>query len=259
MSLVLAIVNQKGGVGKTTTTINLSAYLASKAKRTLLIDMDPQGNATSGLGIDKNSDFSIYDVIINGVKISDTIKQTGQRNLSLCLSNIDLAGGEVELVNKDRREYILKAAISEVREKYDFILIDCPPSLGLLTLNSLTAADGVIIPVQSEYYALEGVTQLMDTLSLVTESLNPALKIFGVVVTMYDSRTILAQQVNDEINKFFKNKTFKTVIPRNIKLSEAPSFGKSIYDYDSNSKGAQSYYDLANEVIDRSKKFWSQN
>lgn len=251
MSKVIAIANQKGGVGKTTTSVNLSSCLAYKGKKVLVIDIDPQGNTTSGLGIDKKIiSKSIYDVLINDVKIEDTLIDTGIENLSLCPSNIELAGAEVELVSVISRETRMKAAISEVRKVYDFIIIDCPPSLGLLTVNSLTAADTILVPIQCEYYALEGLSQLMNTVKLVQKHLNPDLDVEGVVLTMFDARTNLSIQVVDEVKKFFKNKVYRTIIPRNVRLSEAPSFGLPIIQYDAKSKGAECYIELAEEVID---------
>lgn len=252
MALVLAIVNQKGGVGKTTTSINLSAYLALKGKKTLLIDADPQGNATSGIGLEKKElNKTIYDVLINGDEIKEVIQQTGRKNLWICPANINLVGAEIELVSLLSRETILKRAIQPVKSQYDFIIMDCPPSLGLITLNALTAADGVIVPIQSEYYALEGLTQLMDTIKIVKKHLNPALDIFGVVVTMFDVRTQLSHQVTSEIKQYFGEKLFKAIIPRNVRLSEAPSYGLTINEYDSKSKGADSYEYLAKEIIKR--------
>ncbi len=256
MALVLAIVNQKGGVGKTTTSVNLSTYLALKGKKTLLIDIDPQGNATSGVGLEKKElKKTIYDVLINEDNIKDVIQPTGRKNLSICPANIDLAGAEIELVSLLSRETILKRALQPVMNQFDFILMDCPPSLGLITLNALTAATGVIVPIQSEYYALEGLTQLMDTINIVKKHLNPALNIFGVVVTMFDSRTQLSHQVTSEVKKYFGEKLFKAIIPRNVRLSEAPSFGLSISEYDSKSKGADAYEFLAKEVIKRATNF----
>jgi len=256
MALVLAVVNQKGGVGKTTTSVNLSAYLALRGKKTLLIDIDPQGNATSGVGLEKKElDKTIYDVLINNDDIKDVILTTGRKNLSICPANIQLAGAEIELVAMLSRENILKRALQGIRNQYDFIIMDCPPSLGLITLNALTATDGIIVPIQSEYYALEGLTQLMDTINIVKKHLNPSLDILGVVVTMFDSRTQLSHQVAAEVKKYFGEKLFKTIVPRNVRLSEAPSFGLAINEYDSKSKGADAYEFLAKEVIKRSATF----
>ena len=252
MSQVLAVVNQKGGVGKTTTAVNLATILASKGKKTLLIDMDPQGNATSGFGIEKKGLVkTIYDVLINDDDIKNVMFESGRKNLTICPANINLAGAEIELVSAVSRETILKQAIADVRKQFDFVLMDCPPSLGLLTLNALTAADGVIVPIQSEYYALEGLTQLMETITLVKRALNRHLSVFGVVVTMFDSRTQLAHQVAGEVRRYFGDRVFRTIIPRNVRLSEAPSFGKSIMEYDPKSKGAECYDSLASEVIRR--------
>jgi chromosome partitioning protein len=252
MSQVLAIVNQKGGVGKTTTTVNLATLLAAKGKKILMIDMDPQGNATSGVGFEKNSlQNTIYDVLINEEDIKNVMMESGRRNLTICPANIQLAGAEIELVSVVSRETILKRALEGVRNQFDFVLMDCPPSLGLLTLNALTAADGVIVPIQSEYFALEGLTQLMETVTLVKRALNPHLTVFGVVVTMFDSRTQLAHQVAGEVRRYFGERVFRTIIPRNVRLSEAPSFGKSITEYDPRSKGAECYDALAKEIIRR--------
>lgn len=257
MTQVLAIVNQKGGVGKTTTTINLASLLAAKNKKVLLIDMDPQGNATSGFGFDKNKlDNTIYDVLINQLPLVEALHDSGRRYLTLCPSNIQLAGAEIELVSIVSRETCFKKALLPVQDQYDFVLIDCPPSLGLLTINALTAASGVIVPIQSEYYALEGLTQLMETVTLVKRGLNPNLGVFGVVVTMFDSRTQLAHQVAGEVKRYFGDKVFRTIIPRNVRLSEAPSFGKSIMEYDPKSKGAESYDALSKEVIRRSGGYY---
>ncbi|HHX36514.1 MAG TPA: ParA family protein [Clostridiaceae bacterium] len=255
MEKILAIVNQKGGVGKTTTCINLSAYLAVRGKRTLLIDLDPQGNASSGLGMDKNNlGLSTYDVLINNEPISDVSRETSQKNLWICPSNIDLAGAEVEMVSIDKREFILKNAMKDINNQFDLVIIDCPPSLGNLTLNALVAADGCIVPIQGEYYALEGLTQLLNTINIVKGSLNPDLDIFGVVLTMFDGRTQLANQVNDEVRKFFGEKVFNAMIPRNVRLSEAPGYGLPINVYDKRSKGAAAYLALAKEVIKRIRK-----
>ena len=250
MGKVIAITNQKGGVGKTTTSVNLSACIANSGKKVLLIDMDPQGNASSGLGIDKDSlELCIYDVLINGMTMNDVIVPTALKKLKIAPASIDLAGAGVELVNLPKREHILKKALKEIRDDYDFIFIDCPPSLDLLTLNALTAADGVLIPIQSEFYALEGVSQLINTVNLVKKSLNEKLEIEGVLLTMFDGRTNLSIQVADEVKKFFTTKVYKTIIPRNVRLSEAPSYGEPIIIYDPRSKGAEVYMKLAKEVI----------
>lgn len=250
MEKVIAITNQKGGVGKTTTSVNLSACIAKLGKKVLLIDMDPQGNASSGLGIDKdNLELCIYDVLINGMTMNDVIVPTALKKLKIAPASIDLAGAGVELVNLPKREHILKKALKEVKDDYDFIFIDCPPSLDLLTLNALTAADGVLIPIQSEFYALEGVSQLINTVNLVKKSLNEKLEVEGVLLTMFDGRTNLSIQVADEVKKFFTTKVYKTIIPRNVRLSEAPSYGEPIIIYDPKSKGAEVYMKLAKEVI----------
>jgi len=257
MGSVLAIVNQKGGVGKTTTSVNLAAFLAAQQHKVLLIDIDPQGNATTGVGFDKKTQQqTIYDVIINGVPIQQTLQDSGRSSLTVCPANIDLAGAEVELVNMPQLEHRLKLALQDIRNQFDFILMDCPPSLGLLTLNALTAADGVIVPIQGEFYALEGLTQLMETISLVKRGLNPKLGIFGVVVTMFDARTQLSHQVAHDVRRYFGEKVFRTIIPRNVRLSEAPSYGKSILEYDPRSKGAECYDALAKEVSRRAKGTW---
>ena len=253
MGKVISIANQKGGVGKTTTSVNISTILAKKGKKVLMIDTDPQGNATSGLGIDKNVNFSIYDVIINDVEIDNTIQQTMVKNPEVCPSNIDLAGAEVELVSMEDREYKLKEKIDSQKDKYDYIIIDCPPSLGLITLNAFTASDSVLIPVQCEYYALEGLGQLLNTIQLVQEHLNENLQIEGALLTMFDARTNLSNQVVREVNKYFENKVYKTVIPRNVKLSEAPSYGMPISIYDPRSKGAKSYDKFVKEFLKKNK------
>ena len=254
MSKIIAVVNQKGGVGKTTTAVNLSAVLAKKGKKVLLIDEDPQGNATSGLGIDKNVEKSIYDVIVNDATLEEVVVQTPIKNLYLCPSNINLAGAEVELVSMLSRESRLKEKLETIKDKFHYIIIDCPPSLGLLTINSLTAANSLLIPIQCEYYALEGVGQLMNTVNLIKKQLNKELYIEGVVLTMNDARTNLSTQVVNEVKKFFKDNVYKTVIPRNVKLSEAPSFGMPISVYAPMSKGARCYEKLANELLKNSKK-----
>lgn len=257
MGKTIVIANQKGGVGKTTTAINLSSVLAKLGNKVLLIDADPQGNATSGLGINKNLKNSLYDVLISDVKMSEATLNTNVDGLNICPSNIDLAGAEVELVSLMSREHRLKNKISEIKDIYDFIIIDCPPSLGLITLNALTCADSVLIPIQCEYYALEGLTQLSNTIGLVKQYLNQELEIEGAVLTMYDSRTKLSNEVVNEVKNYFKKNVFETIIPRNIKLSEAPSYGRSILDYDDTSKGAEAYVALAKEVIAK-KQAWDK-
>ena len=249
MGKIISIANQKGGVGKTTTSVSLSAILAKKGKKILMIDMDPQGNGTSGLGIDKNVKFSVYDVIIDDVEIENTIKKTEIENLDVCPSNINLAGAEVELVDMEEREQRLKSKLDKIKEKYDYIIIDCPPSLGLVTLNAFTASDSVLIPVQCEYYALEGLGQLIKTINLVKKHLNKSLYIEGALLTMYDARTNLSNQVVKEVKRYFEDKVYKVVIPRNVKLSEAPSYGMPITLYDKRSKGAKCYEKLAKEFL----------
>lgn len=252
MGKVIAIANQKGGVGKTTTAVNLSACLGKKGKKTLLIDIDPQGNTTSGLGVDPRAvERSVYDCIINDTPMSEVIIKTDFDNLWICPANINLAGAELELVPKPNREYVLKEAISEIKDDYDFIFIDCPPSLGLITLNSFAATDSVLVPIQCEYYALEGLSQLTNTIKMVKKALNPDIVLEGILLTMFDARTNLSIQVVDEVKKFFRDKVFATIIPRNVRLSEAPSFGQPIIEYDRNSRGAECYTDLADEVIER--------
>lgn len=254
MSRIISIANQKGGVGKTTTAVNVSSILAKKGKRVMLIDCDPQGNATSGLGIEKDSEYSLYDVLINEVDIKLTLQDTCIKTLKLCPTNMNLAGAEVELVNQMSREQRMKTALEEVKDDFDFIIIDCPPSLGLITLNAFTAADSVLIPVQCEYYALEGLEQLINTINLVKKHLNKNLEIEGAVLTMYDVRTNLSNQVVREVKRYFDDKVYKTVIPRNVKLSEAPSFGMPISLYDPKSKGARCYEKLTREVLANNKK-----
>ena len=249
MGKVVAIANQKGGVGKTTTAVNLSTCLAKAGKKVLMIDADPQGNATSGLGIDKEVEYSVYDVMINDVAIKETLKDTGIKRLKVCPSNINLAGAEVELVSVMSREHRLKEKLDEIKDEFDFIIIDCPPSLGLITLNTFTAADSVLIPIQCEYYALEGLGQLINTINLVKKHLNKELSIEGALLTMYDTRTVLSKNVVKEVKDYFEDKVYKTVIPRNVKLSEAPSYGMPITVYDARSKGAKCYENLTKEFL----------
>jgi chromosome partitioning protein len=253
MSRVIAIANQKGGVGKTTTAINLGASFAVAERKTLIIDMDPQGNATSGLGIDRASiDNSMYDVLVDRLPIDTaTLSRIHFPYLDLVPSDVDLVGAEVELVDQPDREKLLRRALEGARDKYDFILVDCPPSLGLLTLNTLAAADSVLIPIQCEFYALQGLTQLLNTVTLVQQNLNPRLQIEGVLLTMYDQRLNLSRQVADEAKEYFGDKVYTMTIPRNVRLAEAPSFGKPIVVYDILSAGAQSYLALAQEIIAR--------
>ncbi|WP_438348360.1 ParA family protein [Paenibacillus sp. FA6] len=250
MSKIIAIANQKGGVGKTTTSVNLGACLASLGKRVLLVDIDPQGNTTSGVGISKaDVENCIYDVIINEVHPKDAIAHTNVEGLHIIPATIQLAGAEIELVPTISREQRLKKSLHLVKDMYDYVLIDCPPSLGILTINSLTAADSVLIPIQCEYYALEGLSQLLNSIRLVQKHLNTSLKIEGVLLTMFDARTNLGIQVIEEVKKYFQDKVYRTVIPRNVRLSEAPSHGQSIITYDPRSKGAEVYLELAKEVI----------
>ncbi|WP_394238138.1 ParA family protein [Niallia oryzisoli] len=250
MGKVIAIANQKGGVGKTTTSVNLGACLAYIGKKVLLIDIDPQGNATSGVGIEKaDVDQCVYDVLVDDVEANQVIRPTAVENLYSLPATIQLAGAEIELVPTISREVRLKRALEKVIGEFDYILIDCPPSLGLLTLNALTAADSVLIPVQCEYYALEGLSQLLNTVRLVQKHLNNDLKVEGVLLTMLDARTNLGIQVIDEVKKYFQDKVYKTIIPRNVRLSEAPSHGEPIIIYDSKSRGAEVYLDLAKEVV----------
>lgn len=252
MTKIIAVANQKGGVGKTTTSVNLSACMAEKGKRVLLVDLDPQGNSTSGLGIDKESiEKATYDVLINNTTVTDCIIPTGTDNLSIMPSNIELAGAEVELVSIMAREQVLKRALNSVLSEFDYVIIDCPPSLGLLTLNALTAANTLLVPIQCEYYALEGLSQLMNTVKLVRMHLNPDLEVEGVVLTMFDARTNLSAQVVGEVKKFFKNKVYDTIIPRSIRLGEAPSFGLPITQYDPKSTGAVAYCKLAEELLNK--------
>lgn len=248
---IIAVANQKGGVGKTTTNVNLGACLARLGKRVLTVDIDPQGNTTSGLGIEKETlETSVYEVMIDNVPIRRGIVHTMVEGLDLLPSNINLVGAEIEMTSMIAREHILKGCLEEVRSEYDFVLIDCPPSLGLLTLNALTAADKVLVPIQCEFFALEGLSQLINTVGLVSQRLNPSLSMEGVVMTMYDPRTNLSQQVVAEVKKYFQSKVYQTMIPRNVRLGEAPSFGLPIMIYDPNCSGAKAYMSLAQEVID---------
>jgi chromosome partitioning protein len=250
MSRVIAIGNQKGGVGKTTTAINISACLADIGRKTLLIDTDAQANATSGLGVDpRQISRSIYHVLMDGAAVSDVIIPTDLKLLSLLPANFDLMGAEVEMVSLIARESRLRSALKSIRDQYDYIIIDCPPSLGLLTLNTLTACDSILIPIQCEYYALEGLGQLLETITLVQENLNPDLEIEGVLLTMQDRRIKLSEQVISEVRNFFKGQVYKTAIPRNVRLSEAPSFGKPIILYDIRSSGAKAYSKLTKEIL----------
>ncbi len=250
--MILSVSNQKGGVGKTTSAINISAGLALKGKSVLLLDLDPQGNATSGLGIEKDN-MGIYDVMINGEDISSVIMETQVKNLYIIPSNIDLSGATVEMVSLKDREKLLKNALIKIKDNYDYIIIDCPPSLDLLTVNAFTASDKVIVPIQCEYYALEGLGQLVNTIMLIKKRLNPTLDIDGVVCTMYDSRTNLSQQVVDEVKKYFSKKVYKTHIPRNVRLAEAPSFGEPIQLFDSYCPGSLAYKALCAEIIERNE------
>lgn len=252
MTHIIAVTNQKGGVGKTTTAVNLSACLAAADKKTLLIDMDPQGNATSGLGVDKEElEASLYDCLITNIPLAEVIRPTMVEGLFIVPATIDLAGAAIELVSLEEREHILHKLLEQVAGDYDYILIDCPPSLGLLTLNALVAARSVLIPVQCEFYAMEGLAQLMQTVEMVRDNMNQELHLFGVVLTMFDSRTNLAGQVAGEVRKYFERTVFDTVIPRNVRLSEAPSYGEPIICYDPRSRGAAVYTQLAEEVIQR--------
>lgn len=257
MGRTIVIANQKGGVGKTTTAINLSASLAKLGKQVLIIDMDPQGNTTSGFGVDKEKTAqSVYDLLLGECEITDAIIPNVFERLSLLPSNIDLAAAEIELIGIEEKEFILKKALDQVKENYDFIMIDCPPSLNLLTINSMCAGDTVLVPIQCEYYALEGLTQLMHTIQLVKDRLNPDLEIEGVVFTMYDARTNLSLQVVENVKNNLNQNIYKSIIPRNVRLAEAPSYGMPITEYDPKSTGAESYLLLAEEVIHRGEEEW---
>lgn len=255
MGRIIAIANQKGGVGKTTTSINLAAALAEKGKKVLLIDTDPQGNATSGFGIEKNElENTIYELILEECGIRDCIIEDVIKNVSVIPSNVNLAAAEIELIGVDRKEFILKNAVDYVIDKYDYVIIDCPPSLNMLTINSMTTADSILVPIQCEYYALEGLSQLIHTVNLVKERLNPNLDMEGVVFTMYDSRTNLSMQVVENVKNNLKQYIFDAIIPRNIRLAEAPSYGMPIIKYDPKSSGAEAYMKLAEELIKKNKK-----
>ena len=257
MGRIIAVANQKGGVGKTTTVINLSACLAEKGKKILTIDIDPQGNTTSGLGLDKNKiENTVYELLIGECEISDCLQHSTIENLTIVPSNVNLAGAEIELIGTEEREFILKEKVEKIRHNYDFIIIDCPPSLNVLTVNAMTTADTVVVPIQCEYYALEGLSQLIHTINLVKERLNPALELEGVVFTMYDARTNLSLQVVEDVKNNLKQAIYKTIIPRNVRLAESPSHGLPINLYDPKSAGADGYRDLADEVIERGEEEW---
>ena len=259
MGKIIALANQKGGVGKTTTTINLAASLAALEKKVLVVDADPQANASSGLGIDiRNVELSIYECLVNGEDPDGAIVPTEVEGLEIIPSHIDLVGAEFEMLNLENRERILRNILEPLKGRYDFILIDCSPSLGLITVNALTAADSVIIPVQCEYFALEGISKLLNTIKIIKSKLNPALEIEGFLLTMYDSRLRLANQIYEEVKRPFRDLVFTTVIQRNVKLSEASSYGKPVLLYDADSKGSQNHMQLAQEIIDKNKQLWQQ-
>lgn len=260
MTKVISIANQKGGVGKTTTAINLATSLAAIEHKTLLIDTDPQSNSTSGLGIDhKTVAHNVYEVMVDELPMKEAIMGTQVPHLDLVPSHINLVGAEIEMIERERREKILREALATVKDDYDFVIIDCPPSLGLLTINSLTASDSVIIPVQCEYFALEGLGQLLNTIKIVRQHLNPEMEIEGVLLTMYDTRTRLSNQVAQEVKRYFDDRVFKSVIARNVRLAEAPSFGKPVLLYDAISVGAKNYLSLAREIITRNKKMYKDS
>ena len=257
MGKIIALANQKGGVGKTTTTINLAASLAALEKKVLVVDADPQANASSGLGVDiRNVELSIYECLVNGEDASGAITQTEVEGLDIIPSHIDLVGAEIEMLNLENRERILKQILTPLKEKYDFILIDCSPSLGLRAVNALTAADSVIIPVECEYFALEGISKLLNTIKIIKSKLNPALEIEGFLLTMYDSRLRLANQIYEEVKRPFRDLVFTTVIQRNVKLSEASSYGKPVLLYDADSKGSINHMQLAQEIVEKNKGLW---
>ena len=260
MARVIAIANQKGGVGKTTTAINLSASLAANDLRVLLVDMDPQGNSTTGLGVPKQEDLkTVYDVLSGVAELRDILRTVEPDGIKLAPSDKNLVAANVELVGSDQREFHLRNALASIRDEFDFILIDCPPALDLLTVNSLVAADSILIPIQCEFFALEGISQLMDTIERLRESLQPSLAIEGILLTMFDDRTNLARQVSSDLRDFFQGEVFTTVIPRSIRLAEAPSFGKTILSYDPRSKGAESYIQLAKEIVANGQRRQSQS
>ena len=257
MGRAIVVANQKGGVGKTTTAINLAACLAEAGQKVLAIDMDPQGNMTSGLGVDKDViENTVYELLLGETEVEDCVQKEVIENLSVIGSNINLSAAEIELIGQDEKEYILQKAIAPIRDQYDFIIIDCPPSLSMLTINSMCLADTVLVPIQCEYYALEGLTQLIHTINLVQERLNPSLEIEGVVFTMYDARTNLSLQVVENVKSNLEQNIYKTIIPRNVRLAEAPSYGMPINMYDTKSAGAESYRLLADEVIHRGEEEW---